>query len=178
MAIKESRNTNYVIICSAVAFIAVITIAIVFVRKKKHWKRGFFMKKIVLAVVAIIILIAGGVLVWDYNNPEARLDVMQNGGYNTPMFVTLTQNRFIKNQNISKKALEFNKSVETDYYEFLENYEKPYDVKVNVVEEDGQLIVTYFGTATKDGKEVEYLEQKSYDIDFVTDIYGSEELKK
>jgi hypothetical protein len=51
-------------------------------------------------------------------------------------------------------------------------------VKVNVVEEDGQLIVTYFGTATKDGKDVVYIEQKSYDIDFVTDIYGSEELKK
>ena len=70
----------------------------------------------------------------------------------------------------------FNESVEADYLEFLENYEQPYNVKVNVVEEDDKLVVTYFGTATQNGKEVEYLEQKTYDIDFATEIRGSVDL--
>ena len=133
-------------------------------------------KKIIIAIVVVVVLIAGSVLVWDYNNPVAEIDMMQHGGYDTPMFVTLTQNRFIQNETISTKAHEFNESVEADYLAFLENYEQPYNVKVNVVEEDGKLIVTYFGTATQNGKEVEYLEQKTYDIDFATEIRGSVDL--
>lgn len=133
-------------------------------------------KKIIIAIVVVVVLIAGSVLVWDYNNPVAEIDMMQHGGYDTPMFVTLTQNRFIQNETISQKAHEFNESVETDYLAFLENYEQPYNVKVNVVEEDGKLIVTYFGTATQNGKEVEYLEQRTYDIDFATEIRGSVDL--
>lgn len=133
-------------------------------------------KKIIIAIVVVVVLIAGSVLVWDYNNPVAEIDMMQHGGYDTPMFVTLTQNRFIQNETISQKAHEFNESVEADYLAFLENYEQPYNVKVNVVEEDGKLIVTYFGTATQNGKEVEYLEQKTYDIDFATEIRGSVDL--
>ena len=133
-------------------------------------------KKIIIAIVVVVVLIAGSVLVWDYNNPVAEIDMMQHGGYDTPMFVTLTQNRFIQNETISQKAHEFNESVEADYLAFLENYEQPYNVKVNVVEEDGKLIVTYFGTATQNGKEVEYLEQRTYDIDFVTEIRGSVDL--
>jgi hypothetical protein len=133
-------------------------------------------KKIIIAIVVVVVLIAGSVLVWDYNNPVAEIDMMQHGGYDTPMFVTLTQNRFIQNETISQKAHEFNESVEADYLAFLENYEQPYNVKVNVVEEDGKLIVTYFGTATQNGKEVEYLEQRTYDIDFATEIRGSVDL--
>ncbi len=133
-------------------------------------------KKIIIAIVVVVVLIAGSVLVWDYNNPVAEIDMMQHGGYDTPLFSTLTQNRFIQNETISQKAHEFNESVEADYLEFLENYEQPYNVKVNVVEEDGKLIVTYFGTATQNGKEVEYLEQKTYDIDFATEIRGSVDL--
>lgn len=133
-------------------------------------------KKIIIAIVVVVVLIAGSVLVWDYNNPVAEIDMMQHGGYDTPMFVTLTQNRFIQNKTISNKAHEFNESVEADYLAFLENYEQPYNVKVNVVEEDGKLIVTYFGTATQNGKEVEYLEQRTYDIDFATEIRGSVDL--
>ena len=133
-------------------------------------------KKIIIAIVVVVVLIAGSVLVWDYNNPVAEIDVMQHGGYDTPSFVTLTQNRFVQNEEISLKAHEFNESVEADYLAFLENYEQPYNVKVNVVEEDGKLIVTYFGTATQNGKEVEYLEQKTYDIDFATEIRGSVDL--
>ena len=133
-------------------------------------------KKIIIAIVVVVVLIAGSVLVWDYNNPVAEIDMMQHGGYDTPLFSTLTQNRFIQNETISQKAHEFNESVEADYLAFLENYEQPYNVKVNVVEEDGKLIVTYFGTATQNGKEVEYLEQKTYDIDFATEIRGSVDL--
>lgn len=133
-------------------------------------------KKIIIAIVVVVVLIAGSVLVWDYNNPVAEIDMMQHGGYDTPLFSTLTQNRFIQNETISQKAHEFNESVETDYLAFLENYEQPYNVKVNVVEEDGKLIVTYFGTATQNGKEVEYLEQRTYDIDFATEIRGSVDL--
>lgn len=133
-------------------------------------------KKIIIAIVVVVVLIAGSVLVWDYNNPVAEIDMMQHGGYDTPLFSTLTQNRFIQNETISQKAHEFNESVEADYLAFLENYEQPYNVKVNVVEEDGKLIVTYFGTATQNGKEVEYLEQRTYDIDFATEIRGSVDL--
>ena len=133
-------------------------------------------KKIIIAIVVVVVLIAGSVLVWDYNNPVAEIDMMQHGGYDTPMFVTLTQNRFIQNETISQKAHEFNESVEADYLAFLENYEQPYNVKVNVVEEGDKLVVTYFGTATQNGKEVEYLEQKTYDIDFATEIRGSVDL--
>ena len=74
------------------------------------------------------------------------------------------------------EANEFNKSVDADYIAFLENYERPCNIKVNIVEEDGKLIVTYFGTATQNGKEVEYLEQRTYDIDFTTEIRGSVDL--
>ena len=135
-------------------------------------------KKIVVAIIAVVVIVAsvGGVLVWDYNNPVAEIDMMQHGGYDTPLFSTLTQNRFIQNETISNKAHEFNESVEADYLEFLENYEQPYNVKVNVVEEDDKLVVTYFGTATQNGKEVEYLEQRTYDIDFATEIRGSVDL--
>ena len=133
-------------------------------------------KKIIIAIVVVVVLIAGSVLVWDYNNPVAEIDMMQHGGYDTPLFSTLTQNRFIQNETISQKAHEFNESVEADYLAFLENYEQPYNVKVNVVEEDGKLVVTYFGTATQNGREVEYLEQRTYDIDFATEIRGSVDL--
>ena len=133
-------------------------------------------KKIIIAIVVVVVLIAGSVLVWDYNNPVAEIDMMQHGGYDTPLFSTLTQNRFIQNETISQKAHEFNESVEADYLAFLENYEQPYNVKVNVVEEGDKLVVTYFGTATQNGKEVEYLEQKTYDIDFATEIRGSVDL--
>ena len=133
-------------------------------------------KKIIIAIVAVVVLVAGGILIWDYNNPVAEIDMMQHGGYDTPLFSTLTKNRFIQNETISNKAHEFNESVEADYLAFLENYEQPYNVKVNVVEEDGKLVVTYFGTATQNGKEVEYLEQRTYDIDFATEIRGSVDL--
>lgn len=135
-------------------------------------------KKIIVAIVMVVVIVASisGVLVWDYNNPVAEIDMMQHGGYDTPMFVTLTQNRFIQNENISQKAHEFNESIEADYLAFLENYEQPYNIKVNVVEEGNKLVVTYFGTATQNGKEVEYLEQRTYDIDFATEIRGSVDL--
>ena len=45
-----------------------------------------------------------------------------------------------------------------------------------MIEENDKIVVTYFGTATKNGREVEYLEQKTYDIDFVTEIFGSTDL--
>lgn len=135
-------------------------------------------KKMIVTIVALIVIIASmsGFLIWDYNNPVAEIDVMQHGGYDTPSFVTLTQNRFVQNEEISLKAHEFNESVEADYLAFLENYEQPYNVKVNVVEEGDKLVVTYFGIATQNGKEVEYLEQRTYDIDFATEIRGSVDL--
>lgn len=133
-------------------------------------------KRIIIAILVVVVLVTGGVLIWDYNNPVAEIDMMQHGGYDTPLFSTLTKNRFIQNETISNKAHEFNESVETDYLTFLDNYEKPYNVKANVIEENDKIIITYFGTATQNGREVEYLEQKTYDIDFVTDIYGSTDL--
>ena len=133
-------------------------------------------KRIIIAVLTVMILVTGGVLIWDYNNPVAEIDMMQHGGYDTPLFSTLTKNRFIQNETISNKAHEFNESVEADYLTFLDNYEKPYNVKANVIEENDKIVITYFGTATQNGREVEYLEQKTYDIDFVTDIYGSTDL--
>ena len=48
--------------------------------------------------------------------------------------------------------------------------------KYNLIEENDKIVVTYFGTATKNGREVEYLEQKTYDIDFATEIRGSVDL--
>lgn len=135
-------------------------------------------KKIIAVIAAVVVIIATvtGVVVWDYNNPVAEIEVMQHGGYDTPLFFTLTHNRFIQNETIYDKAHEFNELIEADYLAFLENYEQPYNVKVNVVEDDDKLIVTYFGTATQNGKEVEYFEQKTYDIDFATAIYGSADL--
>jgi len=133
-------------------------------------------KRIIIAILVVVVLVTGGVLIWDYNNPIAEIDMMQHGGYDTPLFSTLTQNRFIQNETISNKAHEFNESVEADYLTFLDNYEKPYNIKANVIEENDKIVITYFGTATQNGREVEYLEQKTYDIDFVTDIYGSTDL--
>lgn len=133
-------------------------------------------KRIIIAILVVVVLVTGGVLIWDYNNPVAEIDMMQHGGYDTPLFSTLTKNRFIQNETISNKAHEFNESVEADYLTFLDNYEKPYNVKANVIEENDKIVITYFGTATQNGREVEYLEQKTYDIDFVTDIYGSTDL--
>lgn len=135
-------------------------------------------KKIIAVIAAVVVIIATvtGVLVWDYNNPVAEIEVMQHGGYDTPLFFTLTHNRFIQNKTIYDKAHEFNELIEADYLAFLENYEQPYNVKVNVVEDDDKLIVTYFGTATQNGKEVEYFVQKTYNIDFTTAIYGSADL--
>lgn len=135
-------------------------------------------KKIIAVIAAVVVIIATvtGVVVWDYNNPVAEIEVMQHGGYDTPLFFTLTHNRFIQNATIYDKAHEFNELIEADYLAFLENYEQPYNVKVNVVEDDDKLIVTYFGTATQNGKEVEYFEQKTYNIDFATVIYGSADL--
>ncbi len=133
-------------------------------------------KRIIIAILVVVVLVTGGVLIWDYNNPVAEIDMMQHGGYDTPLFSTLTKNRFIQNETISNKAHKFNESVEADYLTFLDNYEKPYNVKANVIEENDKIVITYFGTATQNGREVEYLEQKTYDIDFVTDIYGSTDL--
>ena len=133
-------------------------------------------KRIIIALLTVMILVTGGVLIWDYNNPVAEIDIMQSGDYQTPLFVTLTQNRFIKNKTIESEAHKFNEAVEADYLTFLDNYEKPYNVKANVIEENDKIVITYFGTATQNGREVEYLEQKTYDIDFVTDIYGSTDL--
>jgi hypothetical protein len=61
-------------------------------------------KKIIIAIVVVVVLIAGSVLVWDYNNPVAEIDMMQHGGYDTPSFVTLTQNRFVQNEELSLNA--------------------------------------------------------------------------
>ena len=55
-------------------------------------------KRIIIALLTVMILVTGGVLIWDYNNPVAEIDIMQSGDYQTPLFVTLTQNRFIKNE--------------------------------------------------------------------------------
>lgn len=127
-------------------------------------------------IITVIMLIVCGVLIWDYNTPIAVLDITSIGGYDVPLYSTLTQNRFITNKKLLKEADEFNKSVDVDYRAFLENYEQPYNIKVNVVEEGDKLVVTYFGTATQNGKEVEYLEQRTYDIDFTTEIRGSVDL--
>ena len=133
-------------------------------------------KRIIIALLTVMILVTGGALIWDYNNPVAEINIMQSGDYQTPLFVTLTQNRFIKNKTIESEAHQFNEDVEADYLAFLDNYEKPYNIKANVIEENDKIVVTYFGTATKNGREVEYLEQKTYDIDFVTEIFGSTNL--
>ena len=135
-------------------------------------------KKIItlVSIVTVLIVVVGGILIWDYNNPIAVLDTTSLEGYDVPLYSTLTKNRFITNKKLLKEADEFNKSVDADYIAFLENYERPCNIKVNIVEEDGKLIVTYFGTATQNGKEVEYLEQRTYDIDFATEIRGSVDL--
>ena len=83
-------------------------------------------KRIIIALLTVMILVTSGVLIWDYNNPVAEIDIMQSGDYQTPLFVTLTQNRFIKNKTIESEAHKFNEAVETDYLAFLDNYEKPY----------------------------------------------------
>lgn len=132
-------------------------------------------KKLIAIIISVLILIIAGVLVWDYNNPIAEIDVYQTN-YKTPLFVHITRNRFIQNEAIYNSACEFNEAIESDYLKFLDEYEKPYDVKVNVVEKDGKTIVTHFGTATKDGKEVEYYNQRTFDFDFASEISRSEEI--
>ena len=54
------------------------------------------MKKRIIIAIVTVVLVIGGILIWDYNNPVAEIDMMQHGGYDTPLFSTLTKNRFIQ----------------------------------------------------------------------------------
>lgn len=130
------------------------------------------MKKTVIIIVSIVLILAlaaGGTYLWAANNPEITLNIGKPVEETDIYIKTLTTGYSEKlNVPIAKylkaQLNELYESVNSEHEKLATSCEAPTHIEIELSKaDDGKTVVTYKGTITEDGVTKEYSKQMTFD---------------
>ncbi|MGN0539170.1 MAG: hypothetical protein ACI4KI_04870 [Candidatus Fimenecus sp.] len=130
------------------------------------------MKKTVIIIVSIVLVFAiaaGGTYLWAAKNPEITLNVSKpvdktdiyieslSTGYSEKLNIPISK-------NLKSQLNELYEAVNSEYEKLAASCEAPTHIELELSKaDDGKTVVTYKGTITEDGITKEYSKQMTFD---------------